>query len=143
MKKILILIAMIFSLSHAEIAKDMTVYKNPYCGCCTNWIAQMKDKGFNIKTIVKDNFDNLKIKLGIAPKNFSCHTALIDGYVIEGHVNYTAIKRLLSEKPKDIIGLAVPGMIIGSPGMDAGNKKMPYNVLAIRKDGSTFIYEKH
>ncbi|MCF6172853.1 MAG: DUF411 domain-containing protein [Campylobacteraceae bacterium] len=143
MKKILSLLVMALSFSYAEIAKDMVVYKNPYCGCCTNWIAQMKGKGFNIKTIVKDNFENLKIQKGIKPENFSCHTALINGYVIEGHVNYTAVKRLLSEKPKDIIGLAVPGMVIGSPGMEAGNKKMPYNVLAIRKDGSTFIYEKH
>jgi len=134
---------MLLSFSYAQIAKEMTVYKNPYCGCCTNWIAQMKEKGFNIKTIVKDNFDNLKRANGISAQNSSCHTALIDGYVIEGHVNYSAIKRLLTEKPKDIKALTVPGMVVGSPGMEMGNKKMPYNIIAIRNDGSTFIYEKH
>jgi len=143
MKKILLILTMSLSFSYAQIAKDMVVYKTPYCGCCTNWIAQMEDKGLNIKTIVKDNFDDMKMKNGIEPNMMSCHTAFIDGYVIEGHVNYSAIKRLLSEKPKDVIALSVPGMVVGSPGMEMGNKKMPYNIMAIRKDGSTFIYEKH
>jgi len=143
MKRVLILVSMALSFSYAEIAKDMVVYKTPYCGCCTNWIAQMKDKGFNVKTIVKDNFDDLKRQKGIETKNFSCHTAMIDGYVIEGHVDYSAIKKLLTEKPTDVVGLTVPGMVIGSPGMEMGNKKMPYNVLAIKKSGKTVIYEKH
>jgi len=143
MKRVLILMALALSFSYAEIAKDMIVYKTPYCGCCTNWISQMKDKGFNVKTIVKDNFDNLKVQKGIAPKDFSCHTALIDGYVIEGHVDFTAIEKLLTEKPNDVVGLTVPGMVIGSPGMEMGDKKMPYNVLAIKKDGTTVVYEKH
>ena len=143
MKKILLLLTMVFSFSYAQIAKDMVVYKNPYCGCCTNWIAQMKGKGFNIKTIIKDNFDDLKRKNGISQANSSCHTAFIDEYVIEGHVTNSAIQRLLKEKPNDIKALTVPGMVVGSPGMEMGNKKMPYNVIAIRKDGSTFVYEKH
>ena len=143
MKKILLILTMSLSFSYAQIAKDMVVYKTPYCGCCTNWIAQMEDKGLNIKTIVKDNFDDMKMKNGIEPNMMSCHTAFIDGYIIEGHVNYSAIQRLLREKPKDVIALSVPGMVVGSPGMEMGNKKMPYNIMAIRKDGSTFIYEKH
>lgn len=134
---------MAFSLSYAEMAKEMTVYKTPYCGCCSNWIAQMKDKGFNIKTIVKDNFDDVKAKMGLTPGLASCHTALIDGYVIEGHVDYSAIKKLLTDKPKDVLGLSVPGMVVGSPGMEMGNKKMPYNVLAVKKNGKTEVYEKH
>ena len=143
MKKILLIVAMTFSFAYAQTARDMVVYKNPYCGCCTNWIAQMKTNGFNIKTIVKKNFDNLKRENGISQANSSCHTAFIDGYVIEGHVTNSAIQRLLSEKPNDIKALTVPGMVVGSPGMEMGNKKMPYNVIAIRKDGSTFVYEKH
>ena len=143
MKKTILALCMAISFSYAGMAKDMVVYKTPYCGCCTNWIAQMKDKGLNIKTIVQDNFDAMKMKNGIAPNMMSCHTAFIDGYVIEGHVNYSAIQRLLSEKPKDVIALSVPGMVVGSPGMEMGNKKMPYNIMAIRKDGSTFVYEKH
>jgi hypothetical protein len=104
----------------------------------------MKTKGFNIKTIVQKNFDNLKRRSGISQANSSCHTAFIGGYVIEGHVTNSAIQKLLrEEKPSDIKALSVPGMVVGSPGMEMGNKKMPYNVIAIRKDGSTFIYEKN
>ena len=143
MKKTLLLTLMAFSFSYAQMSKEMTVYKTPYCGCCSNWISQMKEKGFNIKTIVKDNFDDLKAKHGLTPKTASCHTALIDGYFIEGHVDYSAIKKLLTQKPKDIKGLTVPGMVVGSPGMEMGNKKMPYSIIAIKKDGSTEIYEKH
>jgi hypothetical protein len=143
MKKIILLTVMAISFSYAQMAKDMTVYKTPYCGCCSNWIEQMKEKGFNIKTVVKDNFDDLKAKKGLTAKTASCHTALIDGYFIEGHVDYSAIKKLLTQKPKDIKGLSVPGMVVGSPGMEMGDKKMPYNVIAIKKDGSSEIYEKH
>lgn len=143
MKKIILITMAALTFSYAEMVKEMTVYKSPYCGCCANWISQMEDKGFEIKTIVKNKFDNIKRDNGITGKLASCHTALIDGYVIEGHVDYSAIKKLLTEKPKDIKGLTVPGMVIGSPGMEQGNKKMPYNIIAIKKDGSTFIYEKH
>jgi len=143
MKKILVILAMAFSLSYAAMPKDMVVYKTPYCGCCGNWIAQMKEKGFNIETIIQDNFDNLKISKGITVQTDSCHTAMIGGYTIEGHVTFTAIQRLLREKPSDIIALSVPGMVVGSPGMEMGNKRMPYNVIAIKKDGSMEIYEQH
>lgn len=143
MKKIIFLGLIAATLSYAEIAKEMTVYKSPYCGCCGKWIDAMKKEGFKINTMVKEKFNDVKAKNGITQNTASCHTALIDGYVIEGHVNYSAIKKLLSEKPKDIKGLTVPGMVVGSPGMEIGNKKMPYNILAIKKDGSTVIYEKH
>ena len=143
MKKIVLLTLLILSFGYAQMAKEMTVYKNPYCGCCGSWIDQMKEKGFNIKTVIKDNFDDLKREKGISSENSSCHTALIDGYVIEGHVDYSAIKKLLTQKPKDVVGLTVPGMVVGSPGMEMGNKKMPYDILLIKKDGSTEVYEKH
>ena len=143
MKKTLLLTLMSLSFVYAEMTKEMIVYKSPYCGCCANWITQMKDKGFNITTIEKENFDDLKISQGLTPKTASCHTALIGGYFIEGHVDYSAVKKLLTEQPKDIKGLSVPGMVVGSPGMEMGDKKMPYNVIAIKKDGTTEIYEKH
>jgi hypothetical protein len=143
MKKIIFLGLIAATLSYAEIAKEMTVYKSPYCGCCGKWIDAMKKEGFKINTMVKEKINDVKAKNGITQNTASCHTALIDGYVIEGHVNYSAIEKLLSEKPKDIKGLTVPGMVVGSPGMEMGNKKMPYNILAIKKDGSTVIYEKH
>ena len=134
---------MAISFSYAQMAKDMTVYKSPYCGCCGNWISQMKDKGFNIKVVERENFDDIKAKVGLTPQTASCHTALIDGYFIEGHVDYSAIKKLLTQKPKDVKGLTVPGMVVGSPGMEMGDKKDPYNIIAIKKDGSSQIYEKH
>ena len=134
---------MAMSFSYAQMAKEMTVYKSPFCGCCVSWIAQMKEKGFDITVIEKENFDDLKASKGITSQTASCHTALIDGYVIEGHVDYSAIEKLLTEKPKDIIGLTVPGMVVGSPGMEMGDKKDPYNILSIKKDGTTEVYEKH
>lgn len=143
MKKIILLMIMAISFSYAQMAKDMTVYKSPYCGCCGNWISQMKDKGFNIKVVERENFDDIKAKVGLTPQTASCHTALIDGYFIEGHVDYSAIKKLLTQKPKDVKGLTVPGMVVGSPGMEMGDKKDPYNIIAIKKDGSSQIYEKH
>lgn len=143
MKKTLFLTLMAATLSFAQMAKEMTVYKTPYCGCCGNWIKAMEKEGFKVNTIVKNDFHEVKEVNGITGKTSSCHTALIDGYVIEGHVDYSAIKKLLTEKPKDIRGLTVPGMVVGSPGMEMGNKKDPYNILAIKKDGSTEIYEKH
>ena len=143
MKKIIFLGLIAATLSYAETVKEMTVYKSPYCGCCGKWIDTMKKEGFKINTIVKEKFNDVKVKNGITQNTASCHTALIDGYVIEGHVNYSAIKKLLSEKPKDIKGLTVPGMVVGSPGMEMGNKKMPYNILAIKKDDTTVVYEKH
>jgi hypothetical protein len=143
MKKTLLLGLLAVTLSYAQMDKEMTVYKSPYCGCCGKWIDIMKKEGFKINTIERERFNDVKAKSGITPESASCHTAFVDGYVIEGHVNYSAVKKLLEEKPKDIKGLTVPGMPIGSPGMEMGNKKMPYNVMAIKKDGTLEVYEKH
>jgi hypothetical protein len=143
MRKALFLGLIITSLSYAQMPTEMTVYKSPYCGCCGKWIDAMKKEGLKINTIVKESFDDIKSQNGIKQNTASCHTALIGAYVIEGHVNYSAIKRLLTEKPTDIKGLTVPGMVVGSPGMEMGNKKMPYNILAIKKDGTLKVYEKH
>lgn len=122
--------------------KKMTVYKSPYCGCCTTWTEIMKSKGFDIKIEMVDNVMFLNEKLGITPHTASCHTALVDGYVVVGHVDYSAVKKMLTEKP-DIKGITVPGMPVGSPGMEQGNMKQSYNVLYINKDGTTGVYEKH
>lgn len=143
MKKILILMVLCIPFIYAQTSKEMTVYKTPSCSCCENWIKSMQENGLKVTTIIKSNLQKLKRKHGVSVENSSCHTALIDGYVIEGHVNYSAIKKLLKQKPKNIKGLTVPGMPIGSPGMEFGNKKDPYNILAIKQDGSTIIYEKH
>lgn len=142
MKKIILSSLLLATSIFAMEGKEMTVYKSPYCGCCTKWIDIMKEKGFKVKTIMSNNMNEIKANVGITPKTASCHTALVDGYVIEGHVNYSAVKKMLTQKP-NIVGITVPGMPIGSPGMEQGNMKQAYNILAIKNDGSTDIYEKH
>ena len=142
MKKTILLSLLLGTAAFAMEGKEMTVYKSPYCGCCTKWIDIMKSKGFDVKTITTNNVNEIKVKSGITRQTASCHTAFVDGYVIEGHVNYSAIKTMLTTKP-DIVGITVPGMPIGSPGMEQNNIKQPYDILAIKKNGSLEVYEKH
>lgn len=141
-KKILLSIIILSAYAFSMQGKTMTVYKSPYCGCCSSWILLMKEKGFDVKTVMVDNIMKTNEKLNVEAKNASCHTATVDGYLVIGHVNYSAIKKMLNEKPK-IKGLTVRGMPIGSPGMEQDNIKESYNVLSINDDGSTNIYEKH
>lgn len=143
LKKSLLLASIITTSVYAMPGKKMTVYKSPFCGCCSQWIEIMEKKGFDVTTIKTEDMNSVKAKIGIKNEHASCHTALIDGYYIEGHVDYSAVKKLLTDKPKNIAGISVPGMVVGSPGMEQGNIKNPYNVIAIKKDGTTSIYEKH
>jgi hypothetical protein len=142
MKKTILFLALITSSVFAMEGKTMTVYKSPSCGCCTKWIDIMKNKGFEVKTIETNEVNTIKQKAGLQAGQTSCHTAFVDGYFIEGHVDYSAVKKMLVEKP-NIIGITVPGMPIGSPGMEQGNIKQAYNVLYVNKDGSTGVYESH
>jgi hypothetical protein len=142
MKKTILFLALITSSVFAMEGKTMTVYKSPSCGCCTKWIDIMKNKGFEVKTIETNEVNTIKQKAGLQAGQTSCHTAFVDGYFIEGHVDYSAVKKMLVEKP-NIIGITVPGMPIGSPGMEQGNTKQAYNVLYVNKDGSTGVYESH
>jgi len=117
----------------------MTVYKTPTCGCCKDWVKHVAANGF--KTVVHDLDDLTTIKsdLGIPPKLSSCHTAVVGRYAIEGHVPADLIKKLIAESPKNVAGLAVPGMVPGSPGMETGQKE-PYDVIAFTRDGKTSTY---
>ena len=135
------LVAMISGCSKESDAQTITVYKSPTCGCCKNWIAHLEDNGF--KVIARDtrNMDSVKREQGVPASMASCHTALVDGYIIEGHVPATAIKRLLKEKPA-VAGLAVPGMPMGSPGME-GPRKDRYNALMFNRSGDAAIYESY
>lgn len=142
MKKTLLGLVLIASSIFAMENKAMTVYKSPYCGCCESWINIMKEKGFKIKVIQSNDLNEIKRKAGLQAGQTSCHTAFVDGYFIEGHVDYSAVKKMLEEKP-DILGISNPGMPIGSPGMEQGNQKQAYNIIYINKDGSEGIYEKH
>ncbi len=120
------------------------VWKSPSCGCCKDWVEHLESNGFRTRIHETGNTE-MRERLGIAPQYGSCHTALVDGYAIEGHVPAGDIRRLLKERPK-AIGLAVPGMPIGSPGMDGpayGGRRDAYDVLLIAKDGTTKTYQSH
>ena len=121
---------------------QMTVYRSASCGCCTSWGSHIASAGYRIEDHVIENMDAVKKARGISPQQASCHTAVVEGYVIEGHVPASAIKRLLMERP-NIRGLAVPGMPMGSPGMEvAGVKAERFEVVAIAHDGTTSIFAR-
>jgi len=123
-------------------AAEVTVYKSPTCGCCQKWVDHLKTNGFSVNAINTDDLVKHKIANGVPYELGSCHTALVGGYVIEGHVPASDIKRLLKERPP-VRGLAVPGMPIGSPGMEQGAHKDKYEVLAFDKQGKTSVYARH
>ncbi|MCW8928817.1 MAG: DUF411 domain-containing protein [Gammaproteobacteria bacterium] len=118
--------------SYAE-ESIVTVYKSPTCGCCKEWITHLEENGFKVKAIDKTNLSKIKQKAGIPAGAGSCHTAFIDDYVIEGHVPANDIKKLLAEK-RNVAGLTVPGMPMGSSGME-GNRKDRYSVYEFDKQG--------
>lgn len=142
-----ILAALLFASQPAYAAENATsieVWKSPTCGCCRGWVRHMADSGFETKAnnVDYDILYKIKRQVGIGEDVASCHTAKIGGYVIEGHVPAEDVERLLNEKP-DAIGLAVPGMPAGSPGMEYGDDKEPYEVLLVKKDGTTEVFAKH
>ena len=119
------------------------VYKSPTCGCCSKWVDHLRDAGFEVRTTEMRDLADLKASHGIPRHLESCHTALVAGYVLEGHVPATDIQRLLLERPA-VRGLAVPGMPIGSPGMELpGRKAEPYEVVAFDDAGRTEVFATH
>ena len=119
------------------------VYKSPTCGCCSQWVEHLKRHGFTVRTTDTETLDDLKASRGVPARARSCHTALVGGYVVEGHVPAADVQRLLKERPA-ILGIAVPGMPIGSPGMEVpGMKPQSYNVLAFTKDGGVRVFASH
>lgn len=122
-------------------ATDVIVYKSPACGCCKKWVKHLRDNGFKVKAFDVKSVAPYKIKHGVTKALASCHTALVDGYTIEGHVPAVDIKRLLEEKP-NVKGLAVPGMPIGTPGME-GRRKEAYDVLTFDASGKTGVFSHH
>ena len=123
-------------------AAEITVYKSPTCGCCKKWVDHLEENGFEVKSYDVRDVVSHKMRMGVPPALGSCHTALVDGYVIEGHVPADDIKRLLQQRPA-VSGLAVPGMPIGSPGMEQGNRRDPYEVLSFTEDGSSSVFATH
>lgn len=122
---------------------EVIMYKNEGCQCCTKWAAHMDEEEFAVTEKPIPNLMEVKEENGISREMASCHTALVDGYVVEGHVPVEDVQRLLKERP-DAIGLTVPGMPIGSPGMEVeGREPDNFDVLLIAKDGSTTVYASH
>jgi hypothetical protein len=127
--------------SDAAIAPvEVTVYKSPTCGCCSKWVDHMTASGFKVIAHDTSNMQAVKTKLGVPDAMASCHTSVVNGYVIEGHVPAVDIQRLLRDKPT-VAGLAVPGMVTGSPGME-GSRSDPYNVIAFG-EGKTSVFARH
>ncbi len=125
----------------AETTSVMKVFRSPTCGCCELWVKHMRQAGFKVTVQNVDDTTEIRRRLGIPVRYGSCHTATIGGYTIEGHVPAADVKRLLAEKPK-AVGLAVPGMPAGSPGMESA-RPVAYETLLIKADGSTQVFAQH
>lgn len=125
----------------ASAADAVDVYKSPYCGCCEKWVEHLQQAGFAVRTHDVNDVPAARQRLGMPERLGSCHTAKVAGYVVEGHVPAADIQRLLKEKPK-AIGLAVPSMPPGSPGMESP-KPVPYNTLLVQAGGVTTVFAKH
>lgn len=119
---------------------EVIVHKDASCGCCSAWVEHLQASGFRVKVIDEGDMSAVKQRLGIPGKLGSCHTARVGGYLIEGHVPASSIRRLLREKPA-IRGLAVPGMPIGSPGMEMKGRQDAYDVVAFDKTNATRVFE--
>lgn len=130
-------------VQQATIPPILEVYKRASCGCCHKWIEHLQTEGFQTKAHNIVDLSALKMDNNIQPAYHSCHTAISpDGYVFEGHIPARYIEQFLREKPKGAIGLAVPGMPMGSPGMEYDNQFSPYAVLLLMKDGSSKVYAR-
>lgn len=125
----------------AQTATHVEVFKSPSCGCCGKWIKHLQQNGFQVNIHEVNDIPAARKKLGMPDQLGSCHTAKVGGYVIEGHVPATDILRLLKEKPK-ALGLAVPSMPPGSPGMESV-KPMPYETLLVQPDNSSSVFAEH
>lgn len=126
----------------AAQARNITVYRSPSCGCCGGWIDYMKKQGFQTKDLLTSDLEAVKQKYKVPDKLTSCHTAVINGYVIEGHVPANDIKRLLQEKP-NVAGISVPQMPVGTPGMEAGDRRDPFTVFSFDKKGTAKVFNKY
>ncbi len=140
----LLALALSLGAGSALAATDVVVdvYKQPTCGCCGEWAKHMERNGFKVRIHEVEDMARYRRQSGIPANLGSCHTAMVGGYAIEGHVPADDVKRLLKQRPK-AVGLAVPGMPMGSPGMEQGNSKQAYDVLLVKTGGATEVFAKH
>jgi hypothetical protein len=141
LSKTFLVSALAVPLLASAAAPVIEVYKSATCGCCTEWVKHLKANGFTVKAQNVANPSDYREKAGIPDELGSCHTGMVQGYALEGHVPASEIKRLLAEKPK-AKGLAVPAMPMGSPGME-GHRKDPYDVLLVHANGRTSTYKHY
>ena len=134
------LFAVLWPLASNAEGPRVTVYKTPTCNCCGKWIDHLKENGFEVTWKDQAELSRIKAMAGVRPELASCHTAIVGGYVVEGHVPADVIRRLLEERPP-VLGVTVPGMPVGSPGMEVGPKQ-PYDVLTFDEEGRTEVYAK-
>ncbi len=121
----------------------LEVFKTPTCGCCSQWVEHMRANGFTVRTTDLNDLTEIKRSRGVPDQVQSCHTAVVNGYVVEGHVPAADVHRLLKEKPA-VAGIAVGGMPVGSPGMEVpGTKAQPFNVMSFDKSGAIRVFAKH
>ena len=120
----------------------VTVYKSPSCNCCAEWVTHMREQGFPVEIQSRFNVKPVKRKVGVPSSLAACHTAVVNNYVVEGHVPAKDVKQLLRENPK-MRGLSVPGMPVGSPGMERGNRVEPYKVLTFTPAGDTTVFARY
>lgn len=126
----------------AEPLPEVLMHKDPNCGCCSAWAEHLAANGFRVKTVATVDMQSVKRRFAVPRRLTSCHTAKVGGYVIEGHVPAAAIKRLLRDRPA-VAGLSVPGMPLGSPGMEVPGKKDPYDVLAFDRAGKIQVFARY
>jgi hypothetical protein len=121
---------------------EITVHKTPWCGCCSDWVAHLQENGLSVTVVEQRDLTRTRASLHVPTELASCHTAEVAGYSIEGHVPAGDIRRLLLERPDGVRGLAVPGMPLGSPGMEVGGRSQPYDVIAFG-DGERRVYARY
>ena len=127
--------------AQSEKNVSLRVYKTPSCGCCKKWISHLENQGISTSAVNLPDLEDVRFNFDISPRYRSCHSAVSEnGYVFEGHVPSKFIKQFLNDVPTKAIGLAVPGMPTGSPGMEMGDKFMPYQILLLQRDGSSLVY---
>ena len=143
-RKLFRIIAPLALLASAEsaVAATLVVTKTAFCGCCKAWVERMKAAGFTVEVRDVADVTPTARKLGVPDDLRSCHTSQVGGYAIEGHVPAADIKRLLAQHSK-AAGLAIPGMVMGTPGMEHGEHSMPYEVILFDRDGKTKVFAVH
>lgn len=140
-RPLLLAAALAATPAFAQLAQVVDVYKSPYCGCCGKWVEHLQQNGFKVRTHEVEDVSGMRRSLGMPETYASCHTAKVGNYLIEGHVPAADVKRLLREKPK-AIGLAVPSMPPGSPGMESP-QPVPFDTLLVQAPGKHQVFARH